>query len=102
MPNRGPEIPGSSWSAYVYRQRIDAILTCWLGVMAGSEGRVQRGRVLMRSQKVFHLLDDQEGNKIFDVCLLLELVPFGAQHLFNFGHWIRKRFGYVLRDAVPV
>lgn len=56
----------------------------------------------MRSQKVFHLLNDQEGNKIFDVCLLLELVHFGAQHLFNFGHWTRKRFGYVLLDAVPV
>lgn len=60
------------------------------------------GGVLMHSQKVFHLLNGQEGNKIFDACLLLELVHFGAQHLFNFGHWTRELFGYVLRDAVPV
>ncbi len=47
---------------------------------------------MIHSQKVFHLLNGREGNKIVDVCLLLELVRFGAHHLFNFGHWTRELF----------
>jgi len=40
---------------------------------------VSRGCVLVRSQQVFHLLDGQDLNKIFDVCSLLKLVRCGAR-----------------------
>ena len=53
---------------------------------------VSRGCVLIRSQQVFHLLDGQDLNKIFDVCSLLKLVRCGAQNLFDFGYRTREFF----------
>ena len=54
---------------------------------------VSRGCVLVRSQQVFHLLDGQDLNKIFDVCSLLKLVRCGAQNFFDFGYRTRELFG---------
>ena len=53
---------------------------------------VSRGDLLVRAQQVFHLLDGQDLNKIFDVCSLLKLVRCGAQKLFDFGYRTRELF----------
>jgi hypothetical protein len=63
---------------------------------------VSKGSVLVRSQQVFHLLDGQDWNKIFDVCSLLKLARCGAQSLFDFGYRTRERFSESLHDTLPL
>ena len=63
---------------------------------------VSRGCAAVQSQQVFHPLDGQEWNKIFDVCSLLNLVRLSAQNLFDFGDRIRELFRYIPRDALPL
>ncbi len=63
---------------------------------------VSRGCVPVQCQQVFHLLDGQDWNKIFDVCSLLKLLHYGAQHLFDLAYRTRELFSEMLHDTIPL
>jgi hypothetical protein len=58
--------------------------------------------VPVQVQQVFHLLDGQDWNKIFDVGSLLKLVHDGAQHLFDLAYRTRELFSEMLHDTIPL